>query len=177
MVRGYVGDGSRFGLQVSFSFDGPRLLGTAGALAQALPLLGPRFFVLYGDSYLLCDYAAVQQAFERQGRLGLMTVYRNNGRWNSSNIEFSDGTILAYDKRSPTTRMQYIDYGLGVLDERALEGVPLDRPTDLADVYRHLLERHELAAFEVSERFYEIGSVEGLEETRQYLAHSRAVGA
>ena len=119
-----VGDGSAFGLEVAYSFDGPVPRGTAGALRRALPLLGPAFFVLYGDSYLSCDYAAVQEAYQTAGKLALMTVFRNEGAWDTSNVEFHDGLILAYNKVARTERMRYIDYGLGVLDARALEAVP-----------------------------------------------------
>jgi NDP-sugar pyrophosphorylase family protein len=165
-----VGDGSAFGLEVAYSFDGPELRGTAGAIRRALPLLGPAFFVLYGDSYLECRYADVQAAFEASGRLALMTVFRNEGRWDTSNVEFRDGRILAYDKTARTPAMRYIDYGLGVLDRRAMEVVPEAGAHDLAAVYREMLRRGELAGFEVTDRFYEIGSVAGLEETRAHLA-------
>jgi N-acetyl-alpha-D-muramate 1-phosphate uridylyltransferase len=177
LVQEYVGSGARFGLHIDYSFDGPRLLGTAGALLRARPLLGPAFFVLYGDSYLPCDYARVQRDFERRGCLGLMTVYRNEGKWDRSNVEFAHGAILAYDKRRPTARMRHIDYGLGVLDRRALDLVPADQPSDLADLYRALLERRQLAACEVAERFYEIGSPAGLEATRHHLAAQAGLGA
>jgi len=170
MTRDYVGDGARFGLQVEFSFDGPRLLGTAGAIARALPLLGEAFFVLYGDSYLPCDYRAVQREFEKSGKLALMTVFRNEDRWDRSNVEFVDGRILVYDKKRTTTGMRHLDYGLGVFSRRAFDGVSPDVPRDLAGLYRSLLERGELAAWEAGQRFYEVGSFEGLEETRRYLA-------
>src|SRR5579864_6791465 len=81
MVRDYVRDGWNFGLQVNYSFDGPELRGTAGAIHQALPLLGESFFVLYGDSYLPCDYAAVEHSFTESGKPALMTVHRNDGQW------------------------------------------------------------------------------------------------
>jgi N-acetyl-alpha-D-muramate 1-phosphate uridylyltransferase len=165
-----LGDGSEFGLDVVYSFDGPDLRGTAGAIRRALPLLGPAFFVLYGDSYLECDYAAVQQAFENARTLALMTVFRNEGQWDKSNIEFGNGRILAYDKVTQTSAMQYIDYGLGILDHRSLQRVAENDRFDLATVYQEMLQRGELAGFEVNERFYEIGSIAGLEETRRHLA-------
>jgi NDP-sugar pyrophosphorylase family protein len=165
-----VGDGSAFGLEVVYSFDGPEPRGTAGALLRALPLLGPAFFVLYGDSYLECRYAAVQDAYEAAGKLALMTVLQNDGQWDSSNVEFRDGRIQSYDKVVHTPAMRHIDYGLGVFDRRAFEVVPETGPCDLAAVYQKLLHQGELAGFEVSERFYEIGSVAGLEETRRHLA-------
>lgn len=165
-----VGDGDNFGVRVTYSFDGPQLLGTAGAIKKALPQLGEAFFVLYGDSYLECNYQEIQTAFETSGKLGLMTVYRNDGRWDTSNVEFADGKILAYDKHHRTPRMHHIDYGLGVLRSTALATVPEGKPYDLEAVYRHLLVEKELSAFEVKRRFYEVGSLAGLEETRRYLA-------
>jgi NDP-sugar pyrophosphorylase family protein len=169
MIQEYVGDGGAFGLQVLFAFDKPRLLGTAGALKQALPLLGEAFFVLYGDSYLPCDYRAVQTAFEQSGHLSLMAVVRNDGRWDRSNVEFIDGKILEYNKHNPTPRMRHIDYGLGVFHRAALTTVAEGEPCDLAILYQELLAQGELGAHEVHQRFYEIGSFAGLEETRQYL--------
>jgi NDP-sugar pyrophosphorylase family protein len=170
MIREYVADGARFGLHVDYSFDGPVPLGTAGAIRRAVPLLGEAFFVLYGDSYLPCDYRAVQREFDRSGKPALMTVFRNENRWDQSNVEFSEGRLLAYDKTRRTARMRHLDYGLGVFARRAFDGVPDGTATDLATLYRALLERGELAAWEVGQRFYEVGSFEGLEEIRRYLA-------
>ena len=173
MIQEFAGDGRRFGLNVQYSFDGARLLGTGGAVKKALPLAGPRFFTLYGDSYLECDYAAVARAFEISGKRGLMTVYRNEGRYDTSNVEFAGGTILNYDKRNHTPAMRHIDYGLGVFDASAFAEVPPHTPWDLERVYRDLLARGDLAGYEITRRFYEIGSPEGLEEFRRYMEGER----
>jgi NDP-sugar pyrophosphorylase family protein len=165
-----VGDGSAFDLDVAYSFDGAEPRGTAGAIQGALSLLGSAFFVLYGDSYLECSYAVVQAAFEAAGKLALMTVFHNEGQWDTSNVEFRDGRLLAYDKVARTPAMRYIDYGLGVFDRRAFEVVPAAGPHDLSSVYQEMLRRGELAGLEVTERFYEIGSAVGLEETRRHLS-------
>jgi NDP-sugar pyrophosphorylase family protein len=157
-------------ITVEVCFDGPTLLGTAGAIKRAAPLLGEAFFVLYGDSYLTCDFRAVQRAYENSRKQALMTVFRNEGRWEHSNVEFRDGRILAYDKRATDPRMQHVDYGLGVVSGAALLRVPDDQPYDLALLYQRLLDGDQLAAFEVRDRFYEIGSFEGLEETRRLLS-------
>jgi NDP-sugar pyrophosphorylase family protein len=170
LIQDFVGDGSRFGLQVEYSYDGPRLLGTAGAIRKALPVLGETFFTLYGDTYLPCDYRAVQIAFEKAGKLGLMTVFRNDNRWDRSNVEFARGRVSAYDKTRRTPGMHHIDYGLGVFHQAAFTAVPAGEPWDLASVYQHLLKQGQLAAFEVTQRFYEIGSFEGLEEMQRYVA-------
>ena len=169
MIRETLGDGLRWNLSLDYVFDGETLLGTGGALRRALPELGEAFFVLYGDSLLTCDLAAVERAFMASRRAGLMTLLRNDDRWDRSNVHYEDGRLLRYDKTHQTPDMRHIDYGLGVLTSRALATFPPDRPFDLALVYQRLLAANELAAFEVSERFYEIGSPEGLEETRAYL--------
>lgn len=174
MIRAAVGTGERFGLVVEYSEDGPALLGTAGAVYRAIPLLGERFFVLYGDSYLPCDYAAVQRAFELNGKDGLMTVYRNEGKFDTSNVEFHGGRIVAYDKKQRTAAMNHIDYGLGVFHKRAFDTVGQGW-ADLAGVYRNLLRNGQLAAYEVPQRFYEIGSTQGIDELRQYLAQNEKV--
>lgn len=170
LIQRAIGNGAAFGLQVDYSFDGPALLGTAGAIKNALSKLGESFFVMYGDSYLLCDYAAIERNFECASVLGMMTVFRNEGKWDTSNVEFEAGTILAYSKTNRNPRMHYIDYGLGVFHAEAFERVPAGKPCDLAVVYADLLQRKQLAAFEARERFYEIGSPGGLKETEEFLA-------
>jgi NDP-sugar pyrophosphorylase family protein len=164
MVRQFVGDGRIFDLAINYSFDGPSLRGTAGAIHQALPLLGGAFFVLYGDSWLPCDYSAVEAAFLRSGKTALMAVFRNEGQWDTSNVEFSGGRILAYDKKNRTPQMHYIDYGLGAFNREAFANLSSGSVYDLAAVYQDLLARDQLAALEMKERFYEIGSAAGIEE-------------
>jgi NDP-sugar pyrophosphorylase family protein len=167
MIEEMVGDGSSYGIKVDYSHDGATLLGTAGAIRTALPKLGESFFVMYGDSYLACDYPAIEREFLRPNKLGLMTVFRNNGQWDTSNVEFAEGRILAYSKKNRTTRMQYIDYGLGVFRAEAFARTGA---SDLADVYGELLQTGELAAVEVHERFYEMGSPAGLKEMTTFLS-------
>jgi NDP-sugar pyrophosphorylase family protein len=164
MIQQEFGDGRDHGIELHYSFDGPEPLGTGGALKKALPLLDNRFLILYGDSYLPIDYAAPARAFAASGKLGLMTVFRNEGRWDTSNVSFQDGAIKSYSKKERTPEMRYIDYGLGILASASLASWPNGQAFDLADVYRDLIERNELAGFEVEQRFYEMGSPEGLAE-------------
>jgi len=169
-IERLLGDGRQLGVEIEYSFDGPALRGTGGALENALPLLGDSFFVLYGDSYLQVDYQAIAAAFVRSGKLGLMAVFRNRGQWDRSNVVYREGKMVSYDKRNPAPDADYIDYGVGLLKREALISIPRDKPKDLSDVYRDLLTRGELAGFEVFQRFYEIGSTAGLEETRAYFS-------
>jgi len=168
-IEASLGDGFSFGVHLSYVFDGPVLLGTGGALRKALPLLGQAFFVLYGDSYLNCDYAAIEGAFLASGKYGLMTILRNLDRWEKSNVVFKEGRIQCYDKVHRIPGMEFIDYGLGVLRTEALTAYAEDIPLDLAQIYQDLIAKDQLAAFEVSERFYEIGSPAGLAEARKFF--------
>jgi NDP-sugar pyrophosphorylase family protein len=163
------GDGSKWGVKIDYAFDGPKLLGTGGALIAALPNLGEAFYVLYGDSYLPVDYLSVGDFFLRSGKLGLMTVYENHGRYDTSNVWFESGTIKVYDKKNRLPQMQYIDYGLGVFRAAAFDGFSRDAVVDLADVQKALVARNQLAGYEIKQRFYEIGSHEGLKELDELL--------
>lgn len=166
------GDGAKWGVQIDYAFDGPKLLGTGGALIAALPKLGDAFYVLYGDSYLPIDYHAVGQFFLRSGQLGLMTVYENHGRYDTSNVWFEQGEIKVYDKKNKVPQMHHIDYGLGVFRAAAFDGFPRDAVVDLAEVQKSLVARRQLAGFEIKERFYEIGSHDGLQELDALLRRS-----
>ena len=171
-VEEVIGDGLRFGLRVDYSYDGDRLLGTGGALKKALPLLDSDFFVFYGDSYLPIGFVDVARSFHAQGLPALMTVLKNGNRWDKSNVLFSSGKLLEYNKYTPSEDMAYIDYGLGVLSANVLLDYSEDQPFDLAAVYHCLSLGGRLAGYEVFERFYEIGSFEGLKETTEFLAKS-----
>ena len=169
MIRDYLGDGAEFDMQVSYVFDGDKPLGTGGAIRRALPLLEESFFVLYGDSYLPCNYAEIQSRFESSGQPALMAVYRNEGKWDTSNVEMKDETIVKYDKNDRSPAMQFIDYGLGIFRPNVFQGLQDGEYKDLADVYRDLAQNKRLAAYLVLQRFYEIGSHEGLHELDEVL--------
>ena len=163
------GDGAKWGVQIDYSFDGPKLLGTGGALIRALPKLGDAFFVLYGDSYLPIDYRAVEAYFVRSQKPGLMTVFENHERYDTSNVWFEGGEIRRYDKKNKVPEMKYIDYGLGLFRKVAFQGYPQDSVVDLATVQTELCQKGLLAGYEVKQRFYEIGSHTGLEELDRLL--------
>ena len=169
-IQAVVGEGQQFGLAVEYSYDGDRLLGTGGALRKALNKLGKFFFVMYGDSYLTCSLQDVERAYFAAGEPGLMTVFRNDGRWDTSNVLFQDGQILRHDKKSPSPKMRHIDYGLNVLSASVFAAWEHRDAFDLRDVLTGLSERGELAGYEVKERFYEIGSQQGLRDAQDFLS-------
>ena len=167
-----VGDGAAYGLEVSYSEDGDTLLGTGGAIIKALPLTGSAFFVLYGDSFLPISFAKVESQWRRSHKPALMTVFRNEGQWDSSNVLFEDQTVVEYDKHRPRPGMDYIDYGLAVLSADLFSDRQPAIPFDLADLYHDLSLSRRLAGMEVFERFYEIGSPEGLAEAEAFLGRA-----
>lgn len=171
-VEAWVGQGERFGLEVSYSYDGPVQLGTAGALKQAEPQLGESFWVFYGDSYLDFDYRAVSDFFEEEGanKLGLMTVFANHNKWDTSNVIFYEGKLLKYDKWQQTPEMNYIDYGAALLRRESLDLIQA-QPYDLANLYNRMVDDQTMLGYEVSQRFYEVGSPQGLAEANQYFAN------
>lgn len=164
------GDGSAHGVELDYSFDGPKLLGTGGALKRALPKLGERFFTLYGDSYLTEPLAPVAEFFARSGMAALMTVYRNEGLYDTSNVVFAEGAIRVYDKQHRRPEMHHIDYGLGVFEASVFDEWPADTAFDLAAVMTRLVEQRRMAGWEVRDRFYEIGSPAGLAELNVLLS-------
>ena len=177
MIRDYVGDGSRWGLSVTYVDEGDAKLGTGGALRLALEqgVLPDAFFVLWGDSYLDCNYAAVAEAFHLSGLPALMTVFKNNGQWDKSNVVYRDQRVVRYDKgTSPegAPEMLWIDYGLSVLTKTLVEEAT--SLSDLADLMRDLSKRGELAGFEVKKRFHEIGSIAGLQELESFITQGTA---
>jgi NDP-sugar pyrophosphorylase family protein len=168
-IQAVVGDGSSRGISVSYSQDWPKLMGTGGALRRALPLLDSQFLVLYGDSYLPVDFARVEQAFLDSGKPALMTVQRNADQWDKSNVLFLNDVLVEYNKRAPKPEMRHIDYGLGAISSQILAKQNALEPFDLADIYHGLSLSGDLVGYEVYERFYEIGSHEGLAEAAEYF--------
>lgn len=167
------GDGRSEGVSLSYRYDGDRLLGTGGALRAALDDLDEEFLVLYGDSYLEVDYQAVIRAFRASGKPALMTVYRNEGRFDTSNVVFERGELLRYSKRDRTPDMEFIDYGLAALRRDVLLELERGTPHDLADLYSALVLRGDMVGHEVKTRFYEIGTPASLAECERHLAAQR----
>jgi NDP-sugar pyrophosphorylase family protein len=176
-IRAAVGDGSDFGLTVSYVDEGDELHGTGGALrfAHEAGSLDEVFGVVYGDSYLPVDLGPVWAAFDSSESPALMTVLRNDDRWDRSNAVFEDGRVVSYDKRidGRDARTQWIDYGLSVLRREVVESIPGGGATcDLGDVDRELSLQGDLAGFEVSTRFFEVGSPEGVAALESHLQSS-----
>jgi len=168
-VQEYLGDGSSRGARIRYSLDGDTQLGTGGAIQKALPKLGEKFGVIYGDSYLPINYTAVEKFFLNSRSHALMTVYENKNEFDSSNVEFIDGKLINYEKGSNSRQMHHIDYGISFFREAAFRPWQNLSTFDLSEVCHQLATQGEFLGFEVFERFYEIGSLQGIGEFTQYL--------
>jgi N-acetyl-alpha-D-muramate 1-phosphate uridylyltransferase len=175
MIEAHVGNGSRFGLEVRYSCDGGVLLGTGGAVKKAAEILPDAFMILYGDSYLDIDFAPVMQHFNEGILPALMTVYRNRNTYDKSNIIMKDGKIVRYDKKFRDPAMEYIDYGLMVIRKTVFNEYPANEPFDLSLVLSRLVDAGQVRGYEVTKRFYEIGSISGIKETEEYIRIRRPV--
>jgi D-sedoheptulose 7-phosphate isomerase len=173
MIKAVVGDGSHFGLKVSYSIDGPVLLGTGGALRRASGLLGEASFVLYGDSYLPVDFSNIEAEFWASNQPALMTVLYNQDRWDKSNVLFVDGKLLEYNKAAPRADFAYIDSGLTIVKREVLESYQANEPFDLAALYHRLSLEGRLHGYQVFDRFYEIGSPNGLKEAHDFFSDGK----
>jgi NDP-sugar pyrophosphorylase family protein len=169
MIEKFVGDGSQWGLEVRYSYDGDMLLGTGGAIKKAAKILPDAFMILYGDSYLDIDFEPVLQRFSAEKLPVLMTVYHNKNALGPSNIFMKDGRILKYDKKDRDPEMAYIDYGLIVIRKEIFDKYPSHEPFDLALVLSESVDAGLVEAYEIEQRFYEIGSPQGIKETENYI--------
>ncbi|MDR2352986.1 MAG: NTP transferase domain-containing protein [Deltaproteobacteria bacterium] len=168
-IQNTVGTGENFGLEVTYSSDGPNPLGTGGAILNALPTLPGLFLILYGDSYLEVDYREVAKTFLYSGKLGLMTVYKNDNQFEKSNVIFQNNLVKLYDKNAQKDTMAYVDYGLICLTKEAIANWP-KKKFDLSEVLTELSIKKELAGMEITNRFYEVGSLAGIEDLKKHLS-------
>jgi NDP-sugar pyrophosphorylase family protein len=171
-ITEYLGDGCEFGINVRYSYDGSKQMGTGGAILNATPLLGENFAVLYGDSYLPINFKEIENAFLEKECKALMTVFKNSHDFGESNIEFSNGRILRYSKKNANESMEHIDYGLSYFNANVFSNLPIDTPIDLSDIIEELVTNDEISGFEVFQRFYEVGSISGLKDFSELMERS-----
>jgi NDP-sugar pyrophosphorylase family protein len=157
-------------VKVKFSWDGQNLRGTGGAIAKAIKNLEGKFLIVYGDSFLRADLKSVELAFMTSNMLGLMTIYRNRNRFDVSNVEFIENKVTQYRKNDLASNFEYIDYGIVGFDKEAFAHFSDFTTFDLSDVLLALIEVNQLFGFEIKERFFEIGSLKGIQDLEEYLS-------
>ncbi len=166
-IESYFGNGKRFGVNIDYSYE-KKPLGTAGALKKAEDMLDDVFFTMYGDSYLFLDFPVAMQYFKSQNKPALMTVYKNYDRYDRSNTAIEGNLVKKFSKQGRNEDMVYIEYGANIFRKEALRLIPENQSCSLDDLFPILIEKEELLAYEVGERFYEIGSLSGLREFEEF---------
>ena len=169
-IQAAVGNGSQFGLTIKFSFDGPNLLQTGGAIKKSLNLVDEHFFILYGDSFLPINFSEIQTAYFQHQKPALVTILKNTNQWDKSNVLYRNNRLVEYNKEAPSTEMKYIDYGLSILSQQVFTEYPENVAFDLSRTYHKLSLANQLYGHEVFTRFYEIGSFQGLKEAELFLS-------
>jgi len=158
-------------MKITFSYDGTKRLGTGGAIKNALNYLTDEFFVIYGDSYLDIDYLKVLDFYNNNSNenVGLMTIYKNNKQYDTSNVIFIDNKIIKYSKTDLSSDMNYIDYGLGIFRRKFFDIYDKQEQFDLSKIYENLSKNSRLLGYESYSRFYEIGSFDGIKDFKKYI--------
>ncbi|MCM8795316.1 MAG: HAD-IIIA family hydrolase [Candidatus Omnitrophica bacterium] len=173
LIKSFFKDGCRFGVNIRYSFDGKELLGTGGALKKAEPFLEKDFMVIYADSYMDVDYREIVSVYyevkKEQGKKALLTIFKNKNRYDKSNVIFKNNRLLKYDKINTSEEMEYIDYGISILDKGVLAGIPRNKYFDLSNLYSILVKDGLMAGYEVRNRFYEIGRPSSLKEFKKFI--------
>ncbi len=173
LIQRHLGDGSNLGVKVYYSLDGREQLGTGGAIQKALRLLGSNFAVIYGDSYLPINFTKVEEKFLSSNLQGLITVYENRDKFDTSNVEFRQGRVIRYSKKEKSPVMHHIDYGLSYFSKYAFTEFNKVDKFDLSAVYAKLLDIGEMGGFEVFESFYEVGSIQGINNFSEHLRKNK----
>jgi N-acetyl-alpha-D-muramate 1-phosphate uridylyltransferase len=157
-------------IDVHLIADGERLLGTAGAIRAALDRLPPVFWVTYGDTFLDAPMAQIEQSFVNSDALAVMTVLKNEDRWQTSNVSVEDGEVTVYDKTASPGSHCYIDYGLILFRAKCFATLASGDVCDLSTVLRALIANRALSAAEVTVPFRDIGTPEALAETSEFFS-------
>ena len=168
-IKKYFGDGKNFGVEIKYSSDKKKLLGTGGALKKAENLLEDSFLVMWGDSYLPFNFQKAIKFFKKSNKPGMMIVFKNLNKYEPSNVEVKNNLVKSYSKKRKTKKMKYIDYGISIYRKEVLKHLPKNQICDLTKLQQALIKKRQLLAYPAEKRFYQIGSPDGLEELKNYI--------
>ena len=168
-IKKYFGDGKNFGVEIKYSSDKKKLLGTGGALKKAENLLEDSFLVMWGDSYLPFNFQKAIKFFKKSNKSGMLIVFKNLNKYEPSNVEVKNNLVKSYSKKRKTKKMKYIDYGISIYRKEVLKHLPKNQICDLTKLQQALIKKRQLLAYPAEKRFYQIGSPDGLEELKNYI--------
>lgn len=169
-IETHLGDGQERGLHIRYSRERDHLLGTAGSLKHAEPLLASTFIITWGDSYVRVDYRALFESHVRNPKVkATMCVFHNRGLYDASNVHFAHNEVVRYAKGSHDPALTHIDAGVSVLNKTVLDDIPANTLANLDDLFALYAKAGQLAGYLLYERFYEIGSKSGYREFEEFI--------
>ena len=145
--------------------DGKRPLGTGGAIIKSLRFLKKNFYIIYGDSYLNFNL----KKLAKKKNLATMAIFRNNNKYDKSNIELKKLGKIFYHKNNENKKLKYIDYGVSYVNKRIFKEIKKNIKFNLPDFFDEISKRNMLSGYKVIKRFYEIGSYNGIKDLKNYL--------
>jgi NDP-sugar pyrophosphorylase family protein len=167
-IREYVGNGERYGLNIEYSFDDAK--GTLPAIKKAFKFLDYNFFITYGDSYLTADFKDIQKTYDAQNKPFLVTIYKNNDETlHKNNIAYINNQIVDYSQLNLNNSCQYVDYGITILNKNYLDNIDETWYTNVSNLYNFAIAKNNLASYVIKERFYEVGSLRGIQDFTKYV--------
>ena len=171
-IRKEIGDGKKFGLSIKYVEDGNEPLGTGGAIKRISKNLKEHFFIMYGDSYLRESFSEILKSFQ-PNHGPLMVVYHNQDKFDKSNVMIKNNKIY-YSKSNIQKNSQYIDYGLNIFHFEDLRKFD-EKSFDLSLVQESSSQSGLLQYHIAKERFYEIGTLEGIKDLETFLNENRKI--
>ena len=169
-IEKHFGDGSQLGVEIVHSVE-LEPLGTGGALLNSRHLLDEQFFFAFGDSYLPLELRHLTRVQKESNALGVITVYMNNDKIASNNVRIMpDGRVQDYIKKNPPTSMNGLEAGLSLFNKNILNHAP-GRIFSLEEaIFPKLINPGKLFGLLTNQRFYDIGTPDGLELARKAIS-------
>ena len=164
-IESYFGDGSSFGVSMSYVVEDTPL-GTAGAVKLAADLLGNEaFLIISGDALTDLDLTALVADHKRSGASATITLQRV-----TNPLEF--GVVITDDERHITRFLEKpswgeifsdtINTGIYVLEAEVLDFMERGKAYDFSrDVFPHMLHQDKLISGYIAEDYWtDIGNLE-----------------
>lgn len=173
-IEDYFGDGNKFGVKITYSYEKNKLLGTGGALKLVEPYLNENFFLLWGDSYVRLNYKEMHDFHLKNTNDFDVTIaiFYNIRNYDKSNIIYERGRIKKYEKNSKD-EMKYIDAGIMVFNKKILKRIPSGKVFQIEDLFHKLAKEEKLKPFLIKKRYYEIGSLKGLNQFKKFVKRNQ----
>jgi NDP-sugar pyrophosphorylase family protein len=170
-ITSYFGDGSRFGVSITYSHE-PEILGTAGAIKKMeSQLRDGTFIVFYGDNLVRVEFAPLLEFHRARRALTTVALFASPEPWTGGVVETdSNGRVVRFvekpDRKQVSTNL--ISAGILVVEPQVLDEIPAGKFYDFGkDVFPKLLaECRPVYAMEPKAYIQDVGTPERLAKAR-----------